>query len=109
MNFKLLENKLTITDANGVRYKDLISKTYEIKQELKIEEFFRVTKDLEGNLPGISFRFYGTTQYADAIAKINEISNPFSIEEGDVLFMVTIAQLINFYQVPKDKKSSTTD
>ena len=35
--------------------------------------------------------------------KVNEISNPFSIEENDVLYMPTIAQIKSFYRRPKNK------
>jgi hypothetical protein len=100
MNYNTLHNKNIITSPTGERYKDLISRTFEINESLKIADFFRVSADLVMDPAGISFRYYGTTDYADAIMKINEISNPFSIEEGDILVMVQDSQIKNFYRNP---------
>ena len=48
---------------------------------------FTVTEDYIGRIDLISREIYGNESYADYILKYNGISNPFTIGEGDVLFL----------------------
>jgi hypothetical protein len=58
---------------------------------------FTVTEDYIGRIDLISRQIYGTESYADYILKYNGISNPFSIGEGDILFLpATSAGLVNW-------------
>jgi hypothetical protein len=58
---------------------------------------FTVTEDYIGRIDLISRQIYGTESYADYILKYNGISNPFSIGEGDILFLPDVsAGLVNW-------------
>jgi hypothetical protein len=48
---------------------------------------FTVTEDYIGRIDLIARQIYGNESYADYILKYNGISNPFTIGEGDVLFL----------------------
>lgn len=58
---------------------------------------FTVTEDYIGRIDLISRQIYGTESYADYILKYNGISNPFTIGDGDILFLPAInATLVNW-------------
>ena len=47
--------------------------------------YHTVTQDEEMRIDLISFNYYGTEDYLDIICKFNGISNPFSLEQGQIL------------------------
>ncbi len=58
---------------------------------------FTVTEDYIGRIDLIAREIYGSESYADYILKYNGISNPFTIGEGDILFLpARDAGLINW-------------
>lgn len=52
----------------------------------------------------ISLAFYGTDKYADIICKLNGISNPFEINENDMLTIPAIEN-VQFYARPNKNSS----
>ena len=52
----------------------------------------------------ISLAFYGTDEYADIICKVNGISNPFEINEDDMLDIPQI-ETVRFYSRPNNGSS----
>lgn len=52
----------------------------------------------------ISLAFYGTDRYADIICKINGISNPFEINENDMLDLPSV-ETVRYYAI-SNKNSS---
>jgi len=59
-------------------------------------EYYRVTVDRENRLDLISYDFYNTTSYAWVIAYINDISDGYTVPEGQVLMIPkTISSLFN--------------
>lgn len=52
----------------------------------------------------ICWEAFGNLDYIDAILKFNQITNPFSMEENDLIIIPTAQSLDRFYK--KDKKSS---
>lgn len=62
----------------------------------------------------ISLALYGTDKYGDIICKVNGISNPFELNEGDIIMYPTINDILEMVQVnpsrnhfvsPKDKEA----
>jgi|SRR5574343_167170 len=43
----------------------------------------------------ISYDYYNTTEYYDIILKFNGISNPYSIQEGDIIFIPDLNTALN--------------
>lgn len=64
---------------------------------------FTVTEDYIGRIDLISKHVYGTESYADYILKYNGISNPFTIGEGDVLFLPNRDALLINWVKPSNK------
>lgn len=91
LNYKLINYKPLI-NVNGVAYQDLLSETfnkeaYYTPQLLIVNEYYVARPDL------ISLAMYGDDKYADIICKINGISNPFELNENDILMIPNIEYL----------------
>ncbi len=69
-----------------------------IKRVLLVEDKHICRLDL------ICWEAYGNIDYLDALLKFNQISNPFSIDEYDLILIPTDSSLNRFYK--KDKKTS---
>ena len=115
MNIKslTLKNKLSI-EKTGEQYFDLTAPSFKYRRELGVKAlhynllkvslvlpFFthksdsiieNCPKNAECSIDKISEKYFGTGQYIDAICVINNIFNPFSVNEGDIL---AIPQLKN--------------
>ena len=94
-----LKNKLT-DDKTGEQYFDLTAPSFKYKRELGVKALHYVTQDQVGRIDKISEVNYGTGQYIDAICIVNNIFNPFSIQEGDVLAIPKLDQLDLVYKRP---------
>jgi hypothetical protein len=86
MNIKslTLKNKLSI-ESTGEQYYDLSAPSFKYKRELGVKALHYVTVDQAGRVDKISEMYFGTGAYIDAICIVNNIFNPFTIAEGDVL------------------------
>lgn len=83
LNYKLLEYKKSINKDND-SYIDLMGKTFDknmmfTPMPLVVNKYYVARPDL------ISLALYGDDKYADIICKINGISNPFELNENDVI------------------------
>ena len=84
LDYRILEFKKTIT-VNNETYIDLMSKTFNenegfIGRPVVVNEHYVARPDL------ISLALYGDDKYADIICKVNGISNPFELNENDVIY-----------------------
>ena len=93
MNIKslTLKNKLSIEET-GEQYYDLSAPSFKYRRELGVKALHYVTVDQAGRVDKISEMYFGTGEYIDAICIVNNIFNPFTVSEGDVL---AIPQLKN--------------
>ena len=88
LDYKLLNRKQIIHKGND-QYIDLLNKTfdetvYSNVMPLIVNKYYVARPDL------ISLALYGDDRYADIICKINGISNPFEINENDVIIVPNI-------------------
>ena len=89
----------TVTDLTEPTLKpDFQSIHFNIKRTITVTEDYAMRPDL------ISMFAYGTDLYTDIILKFNEISNPFSIAEGDILLIPDLDGAKRAYQKPKPSK-----
>lgn len=89
LNYPTLSHKKNITiykDGEKFEMIDLLSKTYNGDANL-FGNYFEVTKEYIARPDLISLAAYGSDAYADLICKVNEISNPFELNEGMVIFV----------------------
>lgn len=92
LDYNVLNSKSDIKLPKESEYiKDLLSSNInlpenllEIKDDLKV---YLVEKEYIARPDLISLAFYGTDQYADVLCKVNGISNPFELNEGELIFI----------------------
>lgn len=95
-----LKNKL-IQENTGENYFDLTAPSFRYKSELGVKAIHYVVADQECRIDKISEIYYGTGEYVDAICVVNNIFNPFSIQEGDVLFIPNLSREDEVYKRPE--------
>ena len=72
--------------------------------KFEIERLVVVTPEYVMRPDLISFWAYGVDSYADIIMKCNGISNPFSLQEGDLIMIPQLENFKSFYKRPKPTK-----
>jgi hypothetical protein len=101
MDIKSLTLKNRLTDEKtGEQYFDLTAPSFKYIAEQGIKALHYVTQDQAGRIDKISENYFGTGEYIDAICVVNNIFNPFSVEEGDVLVIPNLNQLDLLYRRP---------
>jgi hypothetical protein len=108
LDYLILSNKpvIKIKDKHGNIQTsfDLLPKTSEAifnetgGQKCIVNKYYVARPDL------ISLAFYGTDKYADIICKVNGISNPFEINENDMLDIPAL-ETLSFYSRPNKNPS----
>lgn len=88
LEYKIINSKPTIVN-NNVEYMDLLASTFNTKISLSgtpliVNKYYVARPDL------ISQAMYGTDKYADIICKVNGISNPFELNEDDMILVPSI-------------------
>lgn len=92
MNIKSIELKNTLVDQRtGEEYLDLTAPSFEYNAEFGIIGIHYVMPDQAGRIDLISNQYFGSGKYIDAICILNNIRNPFAVEEGDVLFIPNVS------------------
>lgn len=93
LDYKIL-NKKPIISRNGVKFQDLAVQT--IDPSVGISGSFLVVNKYYVARPDlISLAVYGDDKYADILCKINGISNPFELNENDVIILPHVETLMN--------------
>lgn len=106
MESNIIKNK-PIINKNGVDMVDLTPKSINYNEnDVDILESFFVSKDMVMRADLVSYVAYGNTDYYDIILKFNNISNPFSLQQGEYLFIPEISYISQ--QLIKTKSSNQT-
>lgn len=103
MEFNVLKYKRYQEDGKGNTILDLTKSSIEKYAQISDARTFIVTKQYEMRPDLISLAVYGTDEYADFIMKRNEVSNPFSIAEGDILVIPVRESFENALRPPADE------
>ena len=83
---KSLDNKRTYISQDGEEYLNLILPTVDINK-IKINGFVKVNQDCKGRLDKfVATNISKNYNAIDIIMYANHIFNPFSIDEGDILY-----------------------
>ena len=97
LDYKIL-NKKPIISRNGVKFQDLAVQT--IDPSVGISGSFLVVNKYYVARPDlISLAVYGDDKYADILCKINGISNPFELNENDVIILPHVETLMNITNI----------
>ena len=78
---------ILIDQKTNEEYLDLTAPSFEYNAEFGIKAIHYVTQDQAGRIDLVSNKYFGSGQNIDAICVLNNISNPFSVEEGDLLII----------------------
>lgn len=106
LNYKILDTKPRYDVDGDEEYIDLLANNYKIPRinfegnTVIVNQYYVARPDL------ISLAVYGDDRYADIICKLNGISNPFELNEDDMLYLPSIEFLdscINFVRNPSSK------
>jgi hypothetical protein len=98
---KLLRVKKFFTNAFGESVIDLASSTFSFGEAtgpagpVVISEFENMRPDL------VSDRVLGSQEYWEALLKFNGISNPFSIEQGEIILVPGVSEISKLIVPPK--------
>ena len=91
LDYKLINYKPTIT-YNNDEYIDLLASTFNDSATFS-PQFIIVNENYVARPDLISLAMYGDDRYGDIICKLNGISNPFELNEDDVLIIPNIEYL----------------
>lgn len=114
LDYNILDKKPNITfnsnfnETSTVTCKDLLADTYD-PQFFSDMRFIIVNKHYVARPDLISFAVYHTDAYADLICKINGISNPFEINENDVIILPHVEDISKAYVKTATKSELNTD
>lgn len=88
-----LDSRKEIVDWEGNRLIDLFPSVFDFKSN-QIENYnvYKVTENFVCRPDLVSLRYYGTTEKTEYILLYNGISNPFSLDNDDILMVPNPAQ-----------------
>lgn len=103
LDYKILANK-SIETINGRKMYDLLSGSFTQYKEgngqmIMVNKYYVARPDL------ISLAVYGSDEYADILCKVNGISNPFEMNEDDLLFLPDIDFIRECSKIKKNFKN----
>lgn len=101
MNIKslTLKNKL-IVDETGEGYWDLTAPSFIYDSDLGVKALHYVMQDEVGRMDKIANTYFGSGEFVDAICVVNNIFNPFSVNEGDILVIPNLSRKDLVYKRP---------
>ena len=101
MNIKslALKNKLT-EERTGEFYYDLTAPSFTYDADLGVKALHYVQIDQVGRIDKISELYFGSGEFIDAICVVNNIFNPFTIAEGDILVIPNLSRQDLVYSRP---------
>lgn len=95
MFVKSIDNKNTYTDKNGLDVVDIGESFINPDgQAISMYGIYKVPKEMEMRPDKVSISAYGSDLYTEMVCVFNNIKNPFTIEENDI---VNIVSLNNIY------------
>ncbi len=98
LDYNILNKKPSLFQNTDNEYIDLAQQTFNFKKSIKgevliVNQYYVARPDL------ISLAMYGDDTYADIICKVNGISNPFELNENDIIFIPDVDELSELTKV----------
>lgn len=105
----LLENKTEYkSEVLGEYLYNLLDQTFVIPQSFRFN-IIEVSDGFVGRMDLISKQLYGDEAYQDILCKLNGISNPFELNEGDILIVPELDHIVDFYYVENEDEKEPTE
>lgn len=103
---KTLDSKDTYIVGDGIEVVDLADTIFDPGISIdNLYTMYKVSNEYVMRPDLLSQSLYGTTDYAEMILKYSQINNPFTLEDGDIIFATS---LTNIYQPVKDTEGQKT-
>ncbi len=102
LNSKILKNKKVIKDKDGQVITDMIYNTFNFPDQNIGIGTIRVLNEEKMRPDLVSNRVLGQQGLWDALLKFNGVSNPFSLDENDMLYMIPVGDIPSLYIGPRD-------
>jgi hypothetical protein len=100
---KLLKAKKFFTKPNGDSVVDLVSATFDFEKAEGYSQGFTRVKEEETMRPDlIAVRLYSNQNFYESLLKYNGISNPFALNENDILLTPPFKDLEKMIVPPKN-------
>lgn len=101
-----MERYLTFKDKSIIKSEylnediyNLLDKTFEIPTLFKFD-IINVDEQYVARPDLLSYDIFGTDFYTDVICKVNGISNPFELNEGDLIIIPNAEDINSFFVTP---------
>lgn len=104
-----LRKKREITKPDGTKIIDLTEASYEFRGEMIITGTIVVTDDFVMRPDLVARQVYGNSNKLDYILKFNGIGNPFSLDAGQVLLLVSESDMKNSQTKRNETQGSKED
>lgn len=111
----MLQNPLLINKSEikskvlNEKIVNLLDKTFRIPKEFSYN-IVEITSDYIARMDLLAKQLYGDIRYQDVLCKLNGISNPFELNEGDLIVCPDIMYLADFYyRENPDEKDPESD
>ena len=93
MNIKslALKNKL-VQEKTGEFYFDLTAPSFIYDSDLGVKALHYVQQDQVGRMDKICEIYFGSGEFVDALCVVNNIFNPFTVSEGDILVVPNLSR-----------------
>jgi len=96
-----VDNKPFFTRPDGEKIRDLTQSIFDLKNRNYVAyNVYRVPKEYAMRPDLISKSVYNNSMYAEVILKYNGISNPFSINEGDIILIPDLDSAKQKFKTP---------
>jgi hypothetical protein len=97
-----LDEKPIFTRPDGVEIKDITASMFSMKTDNYIKySIYKVPKEYEMRPDLIAGAVYNNSLFAEVILKYNGISNPFSIQEGDMILIPSLDSMAAIMAKPE--------
>lgn len=101
-----IDNKPTFKRPDGIDVKDLTASMFNQQHNSYVSyNIYKVPREFAMRPDLISAAAYNNTMYAEIILKYNGISNPFSIQEGDIILIPNLDSVQSIISTQKGTES----
>jgi hypothetical protein len=97
-----LDEKPLFTRPDGIEIKDLTASMFDMRVDNNIKyNIYKVPKEYEMRPDLISGAVYNNSLFAEVILKFNGISNPFTIQAGDMILIPSLDSMAAIVAKPE--------
>lgn len=109
---RTVDSKPEISDKSGNKIIDFIEKDVVSQNEFEKPNainFYLLTEEDSMRIDVVTKKMYGNTDYIENVLKFNEISNPYTVEEGEVLYIYDLPSTLQNLRSTKQGSSERND